>query len=407
MPRKSSKPPVQCDFFLWRLFQRSGVWYADGRSGETNLGKHSLSTRNREDALENLQQLDRVKAVELGLTAEINSEKDGNVSIEVGWKLYLEYCNRPEVMGGVSQNTYKRYRAVKDKHVEWCKQKNIRTWCQVNKQQAEKYGNWLGTNNYADRSIYFELMLLKSVVKWLIEEKHLPETCQFKLSLRCPEGTDTYCYTQPEVSAMVEHCQGDPDLHWLRDVIVTLACTGLRIGELSALRSTDVDLDSNWIRLTDERSSQKRQKLGKVRRTKGRRGRTLPIHPQLREVLERLEPHSDGLLLHGPRGGVIKPDTVRRILIRDVLKPLQDRFPTPPGEIGFADGRLHSFRHYFVSQSFLSGASEGEIMDWVGHKDSKMVAHYRYLRNEDSQRKMQQINFLGTTESPDVREDNS
>jgi hypothetical protein len=37
-------------------------------------------------------------------------------------------------------------------------------------------------------------------------------------------------------------------------------------------------------------------------------------------------------------------------------------------------------------------------MEWLGHRDSKMVAHYRHLRDEDSQRKMQQIDFLGTVE---------
>ena len=147
--------------------------------------------------------------------------------------------------------------------------------------------------------------------------------------------------------------------------------------------------------------------MGNARRTKGRRSRALPIHRQLREVLEGLETQPDGRLLHGPRGGKLKPDTVRRILIRDVLEPLKEKFPTPEGEIGFEHGRLHSFRHYFVSQSFRSGASEGEIMEWVGHRDSKMVAHYRHLKNEDSQRKMQQINFLGTRESPDVREKES
>jgi integrase len=40
-------------------------------------------------------------------------------------------------------------------------------------------------------------------------------------------------------------------------------------------------------------------------------------------------------------------------------------------------------------------ASEGEIKEWLGHADSKMVEHYRHLRSEDAQRKMQQVDFLG------------
>lgn len=196
---------------------------------------------------------------------------------------------------------------------------------------------------------------------------------------------------------MIEHCRSDSKLNWLADVIIALACTGFRISELASLRTSDLDLKVGVIRLTDERSSSRRQRTGTARTTKGRRNRNLPIHPQLSKVLENLEPHPDGRAFHGARGGKIKPDTVRNVLIRDVIAPLKSRFPTPAGEIGFEHGRVHSFRHFFVSQAFLGGASESEIMEWVGHKDSKMVAHYRHLRDEDSQRRMNQINFLGVT----------
>ena len=43
MARKPNRPPVVCEFFAWRLFQRDGVYYADGRTGKYNLGKHSLA----------------------------------------------------------------------------------------------------------------------------------------------------------------------------------------------------------------------------------------------------------------------------------------------------------------------------------------------------------------------------
>jgi integrase len=68
----------------------------------------------------------------------------------------------------------------------------------------------------------------------------------------------------------------------------------------------------------------------------------------------------------------------------------------PAGETGFEHGRLHSFRHFFCSQAFLDGASEGEIREWLGHADSRMVEHYRHLRGDDAQRKMAQIDFLGS-----------
>lgn len=395
MRKAKRKPPISCQHFSWRLFQRNGVWYADGRGGTHELGKHSLGTREKDQALDNLRRLDQHKAVELGI-AEPASERDHQISIAEGWRFFLDHCDRPEVMGGVSDSTQKRYRAVRDKHVVFCDKYSLNYWENIGKKETQRYGKWLEKRGYADRSQYLELTLIKSVVKWLVEESYLPESCQFRLPLRRPQGTDTYCYDPVEVSAMIEHCRADSSLNWLGDVIVALICTGLRISELASLRRSDVDLETNTIQLTDERSSSRRRAMGTERRTKGRRGRSIPINPELRTVLKRLKPHQDGRLLHGPRGGRLKPDTVRNILIRDVIEPLKKRFPTPEGEIGFEHGRVHSFRHYFVSQAFRNGVSEGEIMDWVGHRDSKMVAHYRHLRNDDSQRKMKQIDFVGT-----------
>ena len=65
------------------------------------------------------------------------------------------------------------------------------------------------------------------------------------------------------------------------------------------------------------------------------------------------------------------------------------------------DGQSHSFRRYFVSQAFLSGVGEEEIMAWGGHRDSKMVAHYRHLGNADARRTMNQIDFLGERSASD------
>jgi integrase len=102
--------------------------------------------------------------------------------------------------------------------------------------------------------------------------------------------------------------------------------------------------------------------------------------------LEQLPRVPDGLLFHGPRSGRLKPDVVRRTLIDSVLEPLSSEFPTPDGEVGFKDGRLHSFRHYFVSTCILNGVPERTIMRWLGHSDSKMVDHYCHLFDDESRR---------------------
>jgi integrase len=154
----------------------------------------------------------------------------------------------------------------------------------------------------------------------------------------------------------------------------------------------------------DERSSKRRNTAGTARTTKGRRSRAIPIHPKLKQLLETLEHKPDGYVFHAPRGGQLRPRNVLDVFIREVIEPLKKRFPTPEGEIGFEDGRLPGFRHFFCSQSFLGGASEGEIREWLGHAESKIVEHYRHLRNADALRKMRQIDFTGPEDSDTPRD---
>ncbi len=298
-------------------------------------------------------------------------------------------------MGGVAASTLKRYSTARDKHVCFCHKQELRTWNQIDKAAVQAYGGWLHTNQYADASIYFECTPVKQVINMLIDvARVLPESNRVRLSLRRSQETTTYSYTRAQVSAMLKHCQESTRLDWLANIIVGLATTGMRSGEMMALRWSSVDLDNGIIHITDNRHSASAKKMDAVRTTKGRCSRRVPIHADLQKVLERISRREDGRVFSGPHGRVLKAATIRMALLRYVVKPLKKVFATPSGEIGFADGRVHSFRHYFVSQSFVGSASEGEIREWVGHRDSKIVERYRHLSQEDARRKMDRLHFL-------------
>ena len=127
------------------------------------------------------------------------------VSVAEGWRLYLEYCGRSPVLGGVSPVTLQRYGAVRDKHVQFCSKHGMVYWRDFNKQMLEAYGNQLSRSS-ADRTVFFELTLIKSVTNWLIAQKKLPADCKIDYPLRKPQGTDTYCYSAAEVATMVKRC---------------------------------------------------------------------------------------------------------------------------------------------------------------------------------------------------------
>ncbi|QDV40919.1 Phage integrase family protein [Stieleria neptunia] len=121
-----------------------------------------------------------------------------------------------------------------------------------------------------------------------------------------------------------------------------------------------------------------------------------------RQAFELISGHSYSLdhngpyVFRGPRRGRLKPDTVRNILVSEVITPLSDRFPkTFPGQKSFEDGRLHSLRHYVCSRCANERVPERMVIQWLGHSDSAMVRHYDHLSDDESCRKMDQLNLLG------------
>jgi integrase len=374
---------------------RDGVYYADGRGNKPSLGKHSLNTRDHTTAIERLRQLDYQKAVAAGKAkASPKEENFGPIAIEAGWIQYLAYCGRSPVLGGVATNSLKRYQLIRDRHLEFCNRKNIQTWADFDKSNYQLFGNWM-FYNFAYRTCYVDLTQIKAAVNWLINEGLLAANCKIIYRLSKPQGTDAYCYDPVEVQAMVDHCEASSELTWLKYVIVALSHLGLRFGELAGLRWTDVDLRAGVVRISDERTSHKKAQAGTARTTKGRRSRTIPLHSEIRKTLLTIPRQRDGRVFHSARGAGLRESNALKIFKQQVIKPLTKKFPTNEGDIGFEHGTFHSFRHYFCSQCFVGGASEGEVRDWLGHRDSKIVEHYRHLRSDDARRKMNQISFLG------------
>ena len=395
MPKQRQAELVRCRYFAWLLSPRSGVWYADGRSNPTNVGRHSLNTTDRAEALEKLPQLDAAIAFQKGLGPKPVEVTERPLLLADGRRLYEEHIRRPREVGGVRASTQKRYRTAFDKFIAFATGRGISTWNAVDHRLLMAYATDLRDQGYAGTTLRKELTTLVQAQKWLIQEEQLVGVQTLRLKIKKVESERSYCYTSEQVDAMVEHCQADQSLRWLAEVIIALACTGLRISELASLRWSDLDLNIGQLALTDE-SGRSNQTDGRRRELKSGRSRQLPLHPQLAAVL-RAMPRKDAFVFHGPRGGRLKPDTVRQILVREVIEPLTAKFPSSDNERGFKDGRLHSFRHYFASTCALNGVAERVAMQWLGHQDSDMVRHYFHLHDGEARRQMERLEPIGIT----------
>ena len=393
MPKRRKHERYMGRYFSWALLNREGVFWADGRTNKINVGRHSLGTKIREEAFAALQQLDLTMAVQHGLAEPevLEPVRGAELPLSVGRKLYEDYTSRARVSKGIRKSSQKRYKAVLDKLLAFLDSKKIPCWNRITASVIDQYLSHLEDQGYAPATLYLEGTTIKQIINCLIRKKYLPAECKISLELEKTQGTDTYCWRLEEVIALREFTLAKQELRWLYNVVTTLSFTGLRISELIALRWGDIDFASGMIKLVDESMSRRRKESGPIRTLKSGRNRSFPIHEELRPVLESITRNPDGYVFHGPLSGRLKADTVRNILVREVLKPLAKQFPTPPDEIGFKDGRLHSFRHFFCSLCANNKVPQQMVMHWLGHQDSKLIAHYYHLHDDEAHRQMQKI----------------
>jgi integrase len=157
-------------------------------------------------------------------------------------------------------------------------------------------------------------------------------------------------------------------------IIATLTFGGLRVGELLALRWSDVDLAAGRLR------------VGHSKTDAGIREVTLL--PALREELSTLKatlvPEPDALVFGTTRGAPQSPTNIRqRVLGRAVKRANkhlaeQNVAPLPDGLT------LHSLRRTYASILFAIGRVAPDVMDQLGHSDARLTlrVYARAMRND-------------------------
>ena len=82
---------VSCHYFVWTLRSRDSVWQADGRSNQLSAGRHSLNTRDFEEAKDILHDFNLQVAVNLELASRrlLDSQSGKILSIKSGLEWFM------------------------------------------------------------------------------------------------------------------------------------------------------------------------------------------------------------------------------------------------------------------------------------------------------------------------------
>jgi integrase len=170
---------------------------------------------------------------------------------------------------------------------------------------------------------------------------------------------DLEVFSPEEVMALVRAAASEQD----GALFLTAAFTGLRRGELLALRWRDVDFTGSLIRVRASYAA------GALTSPKSGKVRSVPMAPDVAEALAALGQRrdfvgDDDLVFCGEAGGYLDGSALRRrygaALARAGLRPL----------------RFHDLRHTFGTR-MIAKADIRRVQEWMGHAD--ILTTMRYL----------------------------
>jgi integrase len=182
---------------------------------------------------------------------------------------------------------------------------------------------------------------------------------------RVPRDTDIRFLTLPEIEAILEATAHTELGRTDRLVFLAAAMTGMRRGEVVALRWQDVDWTARVIRV---RQNFTRGEFGKPKSR--RSSRAVPLANRLAEELQahfRRTPYNGDLDLvfaHPASGHVLDPSKLRK------------RFLDCVQRAGVRQVRFHDLRHSFGTQMAAAGAPLRAVQEWMGHADHRTTLIY-------------------------------
>lgn len=400
MLKRNNAMTIECRYFKWRLRQRrNGYWQADSRGNKVEGGRHSLGTKDLDEAKRAVHLLDEQMAAKHGLISYQNlfNRNEYNLTVDTGFAAYQEHIERPRAAGGPKPDSRKRYERIMRAFRSFLEKEKIQYCEQITKKTLNAYASHRGTS-CMDSSIKLELLQVRTFLNFLREEKFLAAETHFTYRTKKPKKTKRrYCPKADEARAILRTLQQDPELRWLFHAAMMLLNTGLRFAEIAQMTSHDINLDFGVIWVLDEEEDDSSEK-----ETKSGEDRFLPITPELRPILEQLVTSEDRKLFTGPRGGHLRSDTFNDNLRLKALIPLKDRFPRTK----FESLTAHGMRHFFRTHATHCGISKTEIDAWMGHDENSMSQRYFHEDIESACESIKKFKPLLSDQSDDNVFDN-
>jgi site-specific recombinase XerD len=343
-----------------RIYRRGRVWYANYQAGRKQH-RVSLKTTNKKAALRKALRIDTELA-----TGQWKPATE-TATVEVAIAAYLEKLRADDL----APKTLGKYEMLLKRIGAMAVARNARDVSHLDLGFVDAYRIMRTKAGANQKTIYGETVFLRQLVNFALTRNMVEKDPLLGIKLKKPKPTRQPCWTAAEVTQILAAAPSE-----VLPALTLLAETGMRFGELQWLTWDDVELREN------DGAIHVRQKDGW--RPKSGDQRTIPLSVAAQAVL-RLLPRTWRWVVTMMPSQMCPSQgrqwTERRLLaaLKSIIEPLG------------LPGKLHTFRHYFISNALLNGMPEAMVRKWVGHVDAKIMEIYTHMNDDASQAAMQRL----------------
>lgn len=265
---------------------------------------------------------------------------------------------------GRAPKTLTAYRHVFRTLLEFARERRISKVHQINLRFIDFFRKQRRTAGKAPKTIWKETAIIRRLVRYALSRNMILRDPLEGLQNLQPRPTEQPCWSPEELELIIAAAEGT-----LKLIFILLADTGMRLGELQWLTWDDFNFSQKYIHI--------RPKEGWSPKTG--ESRKIPMTERVYEEFRCLPCKHRWVVTRGvssryPEGGqrISQSRTLRS------LKRLLKR-------IGMSqEGKLHTFRHSFISKALARNVPATTVRSWVGHVSDEMLRRYTHVLEEDS-----------------------
>lgn len=241
--------------------------------------------------------------------------------------------------------------------VEFTVSRNRSDASEVTTEDIEAFKGYLKNQNYTAKSISRKINSIKSFFRYLKSQNNIADNPANQVSHPKYEISPPRVLSKMEYRALRDACRQDIRLS---AIIELLLQTGMRIGELANLTTTDVDLNKKELT---------------IRAYESHPNRTIPLNEAAIKALEdylKERPKTQEKTLFVTKNG-------NPFLVRNIRTAIDRYYKLA----GIKNAKVNDLRHTFIMQQLSAGVPLTYLSKVVGHK--RLSTTEKYLRLVDSQ----------------------